>query len=81
MSRLSTDSHVLCVLLDRGAMTCDAITQQVLRHKSVIHRSLTGLERIGLVERERFPHANLGNVADLWRIGQRVRLGVARDGR
>jgi predicted transcriptional regulator len=73
--KVATDTHILCALLDRGPMTCKALREQVLRHNSVVHRSLVGMEQIGMVERQ---HVG-GHMPDIWFIGQRIRGGVLRD--
>jgi predicted transcriptional regulator len=73
--KVATDTHILTALLDRGPMTCKALREQVLRHNSVVHRSLVGMEQIGMVERQHIG----GHVPDLWSVGRRIRLGVLRD--
>ena len=70
--RLSTDSHILSSLLDRGQMTTAELSIQADRHPSVVHRCLVNLERIGMVERTR-AHKSNGHIYDSWGVGKRVR--------
>lgn len=70
--RLSTDAHIISCLLDRGQMTVKEIAHQAGRHSSVVHRCLTNLERIGMVERER-KQDGTGHPFDVWRTGKRLR--------
>ncbi len=78
--RIPNWMHAFTAILDKGELTSREVAKQCLFHPSSAHRALVCCEQMGLLERDR-QVMEQGGLRDRWRIGQRVRLGVMRDGR
>lgn len=74
---LSNDAHLLACLLDHGPQTSAELQRRVGVVMSVVSERMNDLARIGFVERRMETESGPAHI--VWSIGQRIRLGVARD--